>query len=315
MSKALLKAAAAGRIATLQTLLEAGIAIDFADRMPGRTALIEATIAGQTDTVEFLLKQGANPDCTDAATGSTPLSWAAMQGYVEIIDLLLTANAQVDKDNSPFKHSPLMGAAQNGHLDVVTRLLAAGANLHGQTVNGRNALSRAEESGHTEVVALLKAQGARAPVPLKESTLPWPVADGGEIDDSEPASVLRGFILAMHRWETQCYADHQRSGNEHIDWQPIQDGQQRVFERFCTAKPRTYGRQGSFGFPPAYSPDETLVKLDLKGRAARLMTRQGPGASVRYECLYGLVSKGGTWRIDTKQQRPWGTLDWSRTLL
>lgn len=315
MSKALLKAAAAGRTALLHTLLANGATIDFADKMPGRTALIEAAIAGHTDSVRFLLKQGANPDCTDAAMGFTALGWAACQGHVEIIDLLLAANAHVDKDSSSFKHSPLMCAAQDGHREVVARLLAAGADLHAQTGDGRNALSRAEESGHAEVVALLKAQGARAPVPVEEPALLWPVVEVGEVDDNDPASVVRGFILAMHLWETGCYADHQRVGTESLDWQQIQQGMKLIFERFCTAKARTYGRQGSFGFPPAYSPEETLVTVELKGREARLMTREGSDASMRYECLYSLTRKGETWRIDTKKRRPWGTADWDKAIL
>ncbi|MFK3942713.1 ankyrin repeat domain-containing protein [Pseudomonas monteilii] len=312
MSKALLQAAASGQTAELCALLASGDDIESTHKATGRTALIEAAIKGHTDTVQCLIENAARIDRTDDAIGYTALGWAANQGHLPVVKALLTAHACVDLQTSTFQHTPLMVAAQEGHQAIVAALLAAGAGVNLQTGDARNALSMAQERGHEQVVATLQAYGAAPPVPPVEISIPWPAVslDASDVDDTDPVSVLRGFLLAMHRWETDCYEQSQRqSDDEGLDWPAIQHRQNQIFERFCTPKPRTYGRLGSFGFPPTYSPDDTLIDVEPLARRTLLMTRQAPSTRLRYEMLFSLVRKGGVWRVDTKKERAWGSLD------
>ncbi|GAB7533721.1 hypothetical protein PS3A_61380 [Pseudomonas sp. 3A(2025)] len=311
MSTALLKAAAAGQNERLQALLDDGANIDFADKMPGRTALIEAAIAGHIETLCLLNDKGANLDQHDLTMGFTALGWAAHSGDLHILERLLDAGAAVDATGNDYLHSPLMVAALQGRVEIVAALLAAGADVQMQTRNGRNALSMAQERGHAEVVALLLKHGARPPVPLEEVYLPWPA----DVDHSDPASVLRGYILAMNRWETECHEHSEQVGVRDLDWDFIRQGLAGVFERFCTLKPRPQGRGNSIGWPPDYTPGEALVSIDNKGRRATLMTRQAPDGPMRYEALYTAVRTGDTWRLDSKKTRPWGTLNWDKGIL
>ncbi|WP_300630407.1 ankyrin repeat domain-containing protein [Pseudomonas sp.] len=318
MSKVLLKAAASGQNEKLLSLLDGGADIDFVDKMPGRTALIEAAIAGHAHTVNVLIARGASLDKTDQTLGFTALGWAADQGNLQIVDALLVAQAAVDLTAYEYQQTPLMIAAREGHADVVAALLAAGANVHVQTGIGDNALSMAGARNHAEIVALLQQHGALAPIAPEEYSMPWPgvAADLSDVDDSNPASVLRGFILAMHRWETDCYNQQQRLDDGELDWVVIQQAQNQIFERFCTPKPRTYGRLGSFGFPPEYTPEDALVSIEPEARRTAIMTRQAPSTRSRYEVLFGLTRKGNIWRIDTKKKRPWGTAaDWERSIV
>lgn len=310
MSKALLKAAAAGQNAKLENLLASGAEIDFTDRATGRTALIEAAIAGHADTAGLLIDNAASVDCTDAVLGYTALGWAANEGHTQVAERLLAAQAAVDLTRCEFQQTPLMLAAREGHHAVVLALLAAGADVHAQSGDACNALAMAEARGHAEIVEALKQHGARPPAPAVETSIPWPAvsADLSDVDDADPASVLRGFLLAMHRWETDCYSQQVSLGeDEGLDWSVVQHAQHLIFERFCTPKPRTYGRLGSFGFPPTYTPDDTLVSVEPQARRSLLLTRQTPSSPLRYEVLFSLVSKGGVWRIDTKKTRPVGS--------
>lgn len=318
MSKKLLKAAARGQNETLLSLLDGGADIDFIDKMPGRTALIEAAIAGHVHTLNLLIACGASLDKADKTLGFTALGWAADSGDLHAVDALLVAQASVDLTAHTYQQTPLMLSAREGHAGVVAALLAAGADVHLQTGNGHNALSMADARNHTEIVALLQQHGALAPVPPDEYSMPWPAvaADGSDVDDSNPASVLRGFILAMYAWETDCYSQKQRVDDGELAWSVIQAAQNQIIERFCTSKPRIYGRLGSFGFPPEYSPEDALVSVERDARRAVIITRQAPSTRLRYEVLFGLTRKGDIWRIDTKKRRGWGeAADWERSIL
>lgn len=317
MSKALLKAAAAGHNEQLQALLEAGAEIDFAEKGLGRTALIDAAIAGHIDTVRLLIDKGADLDRHDGVMGFTALGWAAHSDDRPILELLLEAGATVDLTGNDYQRSPLMVAALQGHAEVVAALLAAGADLQAQTRDGRNALSMAQERGHAGVEALLLSHGARPPVVPEEVYLPWPpvAPDLSDVDHSDPASVLRGYILAMNRWETDCHEHRKQVDIHDLDWDFIRAGMAQVFERFCTLKPRPQGRGNSIGWPPDYTPGEALVSIEPKGRRAILMTRQEADGPMRYEVLYTLVRTGDTWRLDSRKTRPWGTLEWEKGIL
>lgn len=310
MSKALLNAAASGNIAKLDSLLASGAEIDFADKATGRTALIEAAIAGHADAARWLIDNAAGLDRTDRILGYTALGWAANEGHAQIVESLLAAQAAVDLTRCEFQRTPLMLAAREGHQALVLALLAAGADVHAQSGDACNALAMAEARGHAGVVEALKQHGARPPAPAVETSIPWPAVspDLSDVDDADPASVLRGFLLAMHRWETDSYNQQMSLGeDEDLDWSVVQHAQNLIFERFCTPKPRKYGRLGSFGFPPTYTADDALLRIEPQARRSALLTRQPASAPLRYEVMFSLVNKGGVWRVDSKKTRPVGS--------
>ncbi|MGB4812753.1 MAG: ankyrin repeat domain-containing protein [Methylophilaceae bacterium] len=317
MTKALLKAASAGKIDKLTALLADGADINYADKMPGRTALIEATIASHAQTVRFLIAQGANVNLTDQALGNSALAWSAYNGDLAIAQQLLAAGALVDITNSKFQLTPLMTAAQQGKSDVVQLLIKAGANLNLQTGNGRNALSMAEANRHLDTAILLKQLGAILPTPIQETALAWPEvnADLSNVDFSNPASVLRGFILAMYQWEIDCEQHRQSVGNGNIDWQSIKRALNAIIARFCTPKLVAEGGGGSFSATPNYTPALALAQADIKVKTATLMTRQPLGGVLRYEKLFSLVNNNKLWQIDGIKHRPWGTEKWARNYL
>ncbi len=90
---ALIPAAERGHVETVQTLIDAGVAVDHVNRL-GWTALIEAVILGDggkrhQEIVAILLEAGANPNFADR-DGVTPLQHAQKLGFKEIEDILLT---------------------------------------------------------------------------------------------------------------------------------------------------------------------------------------------------------------------------------
>jgi hypothetical protein len=86
------RAAEAGDLAALQTLLDQQSAIDARDDS-GRTALMLATLHGQSQAVDVLLANGADPNAADAR-GTTPLQAAVAGGQPAIAAALRRAGAR-----------------------------------------------------------------------------------------------------------------------------------------------------------------------------------------------------------------------------
>eukprot|EP00899_Mesostigma_viride_P011736 jgi/Mesvir1/20563/Mv06235-RA.5 len=96
---ALLKAAQAGNVAAITTLLALGCPLDGRGRM-GQSALHCSAIAGHEEATEVLLDAGAEVDAVDK-NGETPLHMAALGGHMHVAQLLLRRGAKFsvrDKD-------------------------------------------------------------------------------------------------------------------------------------------------------------------------------------------------------------------------
>ena len=88
---ALIPAAERGHVATVRTLLRAGVAVDHVNRLHW-TALLEAILLGDggarhVQIVQLLLEAGADPELADG-DGVTPLAHARQRGYTGIETLL-----------------------------------------------------------------------------------------------------------------------------------------------------------------------------------------------------------------------------------
>ena len=174
--------------------------------------------------------------------------------------------------------------------------------LRAMTADGRNALSLALHHRQTEIVTLLESSGAELPTPVEDDSLPWPDVgdDLSRVDPSSPESVLRAFILSMHRWELAAVA----ASRDSLDFDRIREAERAAFEPYCTVKERSHGRCGSFGTPPQYAPDEALISVTVVNtRRVELVTRQSKGRFSRSECRYVLLRKADRWLIDSLQTR------------
>jgi bla regulator protein BlaR1 len=123
----LLDAAAAGDVAEVQQLVNAGVAVDAAVRGDG-TALISAARNGQLGAVEALLALGAQPNLQAVGDGN-PLTAAARRGHLPVVERLVAAGADVNRI-VPFDETPLINAARSGDVDTVAFLVDHGAEIN-----------------------------------------------------------------------------------------------------------------------------------------------------------------------------------------
>lgn len=96
---ALVRAAAAGDVATLRRLLADGVSPDVRDAM-GSGPLHKAAEGGSLDAVKALVEAGANIEEPDV-TLWTPLTWAAGSGHPAVVEYLLARGAEVNPPHRP----------------------------------------------------------------------------------------------------------------------------------------------------------------------------------------------------------------------
>ncbi|OJH78388.1 MAG: hypothetical protein BSK19_19100 [Stenotrophomonas maltophilia] len=314
MSHLLAKAAEKQDLDRIDALLDAGADIEWQHKGTGRTPLLSAVIAGKADSVLRLLDRGANIQHACAALGYTALGWAADAGDTKIGCMLIARGALLDVASPQSRYTPLMLASSGGHLAMVELLLDSGAAIAPLNFEGRNALAIADTRKHEDVVARLKVAGARLPPVLVEApALEWPEPDAG----GEPASVVRGYLLAYHEWETRGYKDS-RSGGNLLCSSGFRQDKADILAAWCTDRKRVYSTGVSVGSPRRYMPEDLLVAIAKPGASkAEVLVRDNPqkSRSLRYEHLFVLKRVGGKWRIDVLKKRPFRIEKWSSAIL
>jgi NTF2 fold immunity protein len=126
--------------------------------------------------------------------------------------------------------------------------------------------------------------------------------NGDDALDVDPGHIVISFIAAMNEWEIETATGHRRAreAGEGAAFDYNVARLREIFERFCTARERPWGRLSapSFGRPPEYNPStETITEVAVKSAEAVVVEtlRNTPlGGSRRYT----LHRSGGTWRID-----------------
>ncbi|XP_045780028.1 ankyrin-2-like isoform X3 [Maniola jurtina] len=162
-STAFLRAARAGHIDKIISLLEQGVDINVSNAN-GLNAIHLASKDGHVEVVRELLQRGA---AIDAATkkGNTALHIASLAGQEAVVKLLVQNGAQVNIQ-SQNGFTPLYMAAQENHDGVVKFLLSNGANQSLATEDGFTPLAVAMQQGHEKVVAVLLEADTRGRVRL-----------------------------------------------------------------------------------------------------------------------------------------------------
>lgn len=153
----LVKAATAGKITKVQTLLKKGVDINHLKR--DFTPLMGASYKGNVEIVQVLLENNAKVDFKNKS-GDTALNIASMRGHTEIVRALLARGAKI---NNPGRggYTPLIYASGGGHSEIVKTLLDKGAKVDYQTKQGITSLKAASDMKRDKVVQILLANGAK----------------------------------------------------------------------------------------------------------------------------------------------------------
>jgi ankyrin repeat protein len=157
MSQSLFSAAAAGDVALIKSLIDAGADLAALDEA-GETALMHAARGGHLEAVKILLAAGAAPDFK-SEQGWTALAKAAYNaetecGYPQVLAALHAAGAELDT-RIFFGITPLMLAAGGGDAGVVEWLINNGADVLATNDGGRTARLMANDKFYVDVINLL----------------------------------------------------------------------------------------------------------------------------------------------------------------
>jgi len=144
---------AAGDLAKVRLLLEAGAKVDARTSLGRTPLLIAATYPGNVETVKLLLTKGAKISDQDPF-GETCLTSAAKRGDAEMAKAVIEAGANLSAGTRP----PLVWAAEEGNVEALACLLEHGAGKSKALASA--ALGSAAARGPIEAVRLLLDHGA-----------------------------------------------------------------------------------------------------------------------------------------------------------
>jgi ankyrin repeat protein len=143
----------------VQLLLEHGA--DANTALPeGETALMTAARAGDVATLDALLAHGADPNARERWKGQTALMWAAHENNAAAVATLLAAGAERDARSSGADFDALLFAVRAGARDAARALLDARADANQQLLDGTSALVLAVTNAHYELAAELLEHSA-----------------------------------------------------------------------------------------------------------------------------------------------------------
>ena len=154
MAESLHIAAQRGDLATVEVMVNRGVAVDARWGEKRITSLIVASCSGKNNVAAYLLRHKADPNARDDRD-MTALMWAAFCGHMKVVTTLLAAGARV-READGGGTTALHWAAMEGHLPIVTALLAYKANPWAQNATRCTAGDEARWFGNPDVAAVLE---------------------------------------------------------------------------------------------------------------------------------------------------------------
>ena len=163
----LMRAAEAGRLDEVRSLLKAGA--DVNESLPGigLTALMIGAGRGDLEMVKVLLAAGANPNAAGGVAHGgfwTVLTFAMNpqnKNRLELVDTLISAGAQLNPELR-FPESPLQATIKANDIEMLKALLRKGSDVNWENEIGTTALVTAitMSEPNVEIVRLLLNSGA-----------------------------------------------------------------------------------------------------------------------------------------------------------
>ncbi len=154
----IIRAAQAGSIVEIESLLDGGADIEECHVSSGRSAMAVAAHCGNADVVELLLRYDAKISKRDAYS-STPLHLAASRGHIDVMAILLAEEASIE-EKGPNEKTPLRLSCDNGHYEAAELLLSYQAKVNARDEDNITSLHAAAGRGDTDIVDLLIRNGA-----------------------------------------------------------------------------------------------------------------------------------------------------------
>jgi len=160
MTTPLHRAAEAGDVELVQSLLSGGADVNAKDDWDGGTPLHKAAAEGHRVVAEILIASGADLEAKDDL-GETPLHKTFFGGYKNVVELLLAKGADVNAGGQ-YGWTPLHQAMSGGYLHYAYRLLETkyGVAELDHTAAISEELDQVEENLQIETVRLLISGGA-----------------------------------------------------------------------------------------------------------------------------------------------------------
>jgi hypothetical protein len=132
---------------------------------------------------------------------------------------------------------------------------------------------------------------ARSPMPEKSDA-----RFGPEIP-SDVRQTLKGFIAALHDWETAAWRDYDANRNDKEKaWERIGETRRELLQKSCCRDLRSQG--AAFSSDPSHDPDrEVLISAALSGGECRVRTQMPRHTGSVRDFEYHLKKEDGSWKI------------------
>jgi ankyrin repeat protein len=122
--------------------------------------IVRAAQAGAIEELESLLESGADKEAVHKASKRNALMVASHCGHEEVVELLLRHDARISQKDY-LQNMALHLAAARGHLGVMKLLVSDDADIEARGPTGQTALRLSCDGGHYEAVEYLLRQGAK----------------------------------------------------------------------------------------------------------------------------------------------------------